>query len=403
MKGIITFLGTIFVICFIFFINIIDVSAKTVKKTEVSPETYILTLQERDGVEEKINGIDIDLNYSSETPEVITYNEELLKECINKLNCFDSGKIIESKDARLIYEGNSYFILKEIYGNKVNKDILYENVIKAIQSKETTLDLQKINCYENPKFVEKSPVVSYAKDTLNKYLASNITYNFEGITQVLDSSIIIDWIGINEQFQPTIDQTKVRNYVDNLASNYNSVLGTTISVSGGYYGNNHSWIIDSEEETNALINNIKSGQTITKQPIYMQTAAASLFSNVGDTYVEIDITKQHIWYYKDGYLVVDGDVVTGNVSNGTSTPTGVYKLYYKQKDTVLTGQGYAAPVSFWMPFNKGIGLHDASWRTEFGGEIYKDDGSHGCVNAPYDVAKAVYDNISSGDPIICHN
>ena len=83
--------------------------------------------------------------------------------------------------------------------------------------------------------------------------------------------------------------------------------------------------------------------------------------------------------------------------------TGVYNLYYKQKDTVLKGPGYAAPVCFWMPFNNGIGLHDASWRSEFGGEIYKTDGSHGCVNAPYYVAKAVYDNINSGDTIICHN
>ena len=105
-----------------------------------------------------------------------------------------------------------------------------------------------------------------------------------------------------------------------MASTYNTSLGTNIKVSGGYDGNNHSWIIDSSEETKALIENIKNGQTITKNPIYAQTSAASYFSNVGSTYVEIDMTKQHLWYYKDGYLVVEGDVVTGNVSNGCSTP-----------------------------------------------------------------------------------
>jgi len=360
-------------------------------------------LHERDGIDEIIKGVDIGLKYSLETPKVLTYNDVLLKECINKLTCFDSSKVIESRDASLIYKNNSYVISKEIYGNKVNKDVLYQNVIKAIQSGETTINLQSINCYESPRFVEKSPSVYYAKENLNKYLASNITYNYAGLTQVLDSSIIKDWIGIDGNFQATINETKVRNYVDNLASNYNKALGTSIPVNGGDYGNNHSWIIDSSEETKALINNIKSGQTITKHPIYSQTEAGSFFSNVGDTYVEIDMTKQHLWFYKDGYLVVEGDVVTGNVSIGNTTPTGIYKLYYKQKDTILKGEGYESPVSFWMPFNNGIGIHDASWRSEFGGEIYKNDGSHGCINSPYYVAKTVYDNINSGDTIICYN
>ena len=402
-KGTIISIGTMFVLYLIFFTNITSVSAKTLEKREISAETYTLILKEKDGVEEKINGVDIGLKYSSEIPRIVTYDEGILKEHINKLSCFDSTKIIETKDAKLVYLNNSYVISKETYGNKVNKDILYKNVIKAIQNGETTIDLEKSNCYESPRFIEISPSVYYAKECLNKYLYSNITYDFAGLRQVLDSSTIKDWIGIDENFQVTIDEVKVRNYVDNLASNYSKSLGTSIPVSGGYNGNNNSWIVDSSQETKELIQNIKNGQTITKQPIYVQTAAASFFSNIGNTYVEIDITKQHLWYYKNGYLVVEGDVVTGNVSNGSSTPTGVYKLYYKQKDTVLKGPGYASPVSFWMPFNNGIGLHDASWRTEFGGEIYKDDGSHGCVNAPYYVAKAVYDNINSGETIICHN
>jgi hypothetical protein len=402
-KGIVNSVATIFVLYFIFFANIMSVSAKTVEKSDISAETYTLILKEKDEIEEKINGIDIGLKYSSEIPRVVTYDEALLKEQINKLSCFDSTKIIEPQDAKLVYENNSYVILKEIYGNKVDKDILYQNVAKAIQNGETTVDLQKLNCYEYPRFTEKSPSISYAKETLNKYLASSITYNFAGITQVLDGSTIKDWINIGENFQVTIDETMARNYVNNLANNYNKALGVSIPVSGGYNGNNHSWIVNVPEETKALIKNITSGQAISKHPIYVQTSAASYFSNVGDTYVEIDITKQHLWYYKSGYLVVEGDVVTGNASNGSSTPAGVYKLYYKQKDTVLKGQGYASPVSFWMPFNMGIGLHDASWRTEFGGEIYKNDGSHGCVNAPYYVAKAVYDSIKSGDFIICYN
>ena len=403
MKGFIISFCTLLSIYFIFFINIMSVSAKTVKEKEIIPEVYILTLQEKGGAEEYINGVDIGLKYSSETPKVITYDDGLLKACISKLSCLDSSKIIKSQNANFIYQDNGYVISREVYGNEINKAILYENVSKAIQNGDTELNLESINCYENPKFVASSSEVTYAKETLNKYVSAKITYTFAGLTQYIDGSVIKNWIGVDGNFQVVIDEAKVKSYVDALGSNYNSSLGTSIKVNGGYDGNNHSWIIDSDQETKALIENIKNGQTITKSPVYAQTSSASYFSNVGSTFVEIDMAKQHLWYYKDGYLVVDGDVVTGNVSNGCSTPEGVYHFRSKEKDSVLRGPGYECPVSFWMPFVNEIGLHDASWRSEFGGEIYKTDGSHGCVNAPYYVAKTVFDNINSGDIIICHN
>ena len=403
IKGIIISFCTLLSMYFIFFINTMSVSAKTVKEKQITPEKYKLTLQDKQGIKEHINGFDIGLKYSLETPKVITYDDKLLKESISKLSWFDTSKIIEPQNAKIEYKYNGYIITKEIYGNKINKDVLYDNVVKAIKSGDTTINLESINCYENPKFVENSPRVTYANEILNKYISAKITYNFAGLTQYLDGSVIKNWIYVDEDFEVKIDEAKVRNYVDTLGSIYNSSLGNQIKVSGGYDGNNHSWIIDSSKETQALIENIKSGQTITKHPIYAQTSAAIYFSNVWDTYVEIDMTKQHLWYYKNGYLVVDGDVVTGNVSNGSSTPEGAYHLYAKQKDTALIGPDYLSPVCYWMPFVNQIGLHDASWRTEFGGDIYKTNGSHGCVNLPYYLAKAIYDNINLGDIIICHN
>jgi lipoprotein-anchoring transpeptidase ErfK/SrfK len=397
MKSSIVFFITILSMYLTFSINIIKVSAKTVDKK--SSSEYILTLYERDGIKESITGKDIGLNYGTNE---VNYDEKLLNDAINKLPLLNGNNIIKSANPKLLYENNKYTIVKEVYGKSVDKNLLNKNIINAIKNKEEKLDLEELNCYEKPKFNSKSKVVINAKNTLNKYISSNIIYNYEGLTQVLDSSIIKDWLSVDENFQVVLDEAKVRAYIDNLANSYTASLGSSIPVDGGYYGNNHSWIINSAEETKALIQNIANGQTVTKGPIYAQTSEANYFSNVGNTFVEIDMTKQHIWYYKDGYLVVEGDVVTGNVSNGASTPAGVYKLYSKQKDTVLKGDDYASPVSFWMPFNKNIGLHDASWRTEFGGDIYINYGSHGCVNAPYNVAKTVYENVNVGTPVICH-
>ena len=114
------------------------------------------------------------------------------------------------------------------------------------------------------------------------------------------------------------------------------------------------------------------------------------------------MATQHLWFYKNGSLVIDGDVVTGNVNNNRSTPTGIYKLKYKQRDATLKGDNYATQVSFWMPFNGGIGIHDANWRYAFGGNIYMTNGSHGCVNAPYNLANTIFNNIEENTPVVCY-
>lgn len=114
------------------------------------------------------------------------------------------------------------------------------------------------------------------------------------------------------------------------------------------------------------------------------------------------MSKQHLWLYKNKTLLAEGDIVTGNMSKNYSTPAGTYRLTYKQKDATLKGTDYETPVSYWMPFNGNIGLHDATWRKTFGGSIYQKDGSHGCVNAPYNLAETVFNNIEAGTPVVCY-
>lgn len=402
-KGVIYFICTLCIVYFISYINVTSAFAQTVDGKEISSNEYTLTLEERGGIKETIKGSDIKLNYNLETAQKISFDENLLNGCINKLSCLDNSKTLESQSARLVYVNNSYTISKEVYGNKVNRSVLHDTIVKAIQNKETTINLDAKKCYEDPKFITSSPEIIKAKDTLNKYLSANITYNIAGVIWKVDYNHIKDWVSVDGNLQVTLNEGQVRAYVDSLANKYTTSLGTAISVCGGYDGNNHSWVVDSSQETVALINNIKGGQTITKSPIYAQTSGASYFSNVGTTFVEVDMTKQHLWFYKGGYLVVDGDIVTGNLSiDGCATPTGVYNIYSMQKDAVLTGQDYASPVSFWMPFTGNYGLHDAPWRSEFGGEIYKTGGSHGCVNLPYSVAQAIYNNAYVGVPVILY-
>lgn len=419
-------------------INGINVSGKSIEEVEnkISSkiESYTLEIEERGNRSEKITANDINLKYNpngkikefkdSQKPfkwcyeifskektilsKVVIYDEKLLDERINNLSCFDKDNIIEPKNANLEYTDNGYEIVKEVYGNKVNKDALYDNVVCAIINGKTKINLSWLNCYEAPKYTSESKEIAQAKEVLTKYTSSTITYTFGGRAEFLDKSTISSWLKIDDNCQVVFDEEKVRNYINTLGENYNTFgksrdfltsLGTTVKVNGGNYG----WLINSSKEVNDLINTIKEGKAKTKEPIYTLTAKSREYNDIGNTYVEINLTKQHLWFYKEGSLIVQGDIVSGNVNNNCSTPTGTFRLNYKQKDATLKGQGYSSSVNFWMPFNGGIGIHDASWRYVFGGQIYKNNGSHGCVNAPYYLAKTIFENIEEDVPIICYS
>ncbi len=149
------------------------------------------------------------------------------------------------------------------------------------------------------------------------------------------------------------------------------------------------------EEALYIMNAIMTSANEVHQPTY----------GLGDTYIEIDLAAQKAYMYQNYQRVWESSIVSGNVSSGNSTPEGVYALNgNKARNTVLTGANYASRVSYWMPFiRNSIGLHDATWRRSFGGNIYKSSGSHGCINLPLGNAKALYSIAGVGTPVIVIN
>ncbi|WP_294405419.1 L,D-transpeptidase family protein [uncultured Clostridium sp.] len=415
----------------------VNVAGKTVAQAEslLSDEIsgYTLKLQGRNNVSEEIKGEDIDLQYEqgdkienfkkSQNPflwitslfrknkltneQLVTFDENLLKNTIDNSSFFDKENIIEPENPTFEYGKDGFNIVKETKGSRINEEVLIDKVSDAVKSGNTIIDLDALGCYVEPQYTEDSAEVVEAKNTLDKIAGSKITYTFGSRKEVLDGSTISEWLDVDDNMQITVNENDARKYVESLARNYNTYSNTRdfmsttngkIQVSGGNYG----WIIDKSAETKQLIETIKKGEEVTKEPVYSQDAISREQDDVGNTYVEIDMSKQHMWFYKNGSLIVEGDVVTGNAANNWSTPVGTYRLNYKEKNATLKGENYASDVNYWMPFNNNIGIHDAGWRSEFGGQIYLSNGSHGCVNAPYEVAEKIFQNIEAGTPIICY-
>lgn len=400
-KSFMVFCCTLFILCFSLMSKGTTALAKTINSTDF--EDYTLELQEKGGYKEILVGSDFNLKFNEDN-NTVSFDETLLKQYINRLSCVNPTPLIRSQNARFEYDGIKYIIAKEIQGNEIVKDYLSEKIINSIKNGERILNLEEEGCYILPTLISTSESMKSTLALLNKYVSTKVSYTFAGKKQYVDGSKIKNWISVDGNNTITINENRVKGFVDYMSYIYSTELGKTIVVSGGSNGNNNSWSIDSPAETKALINNIKNGQVISKHPAYKQNSSKSYFNNLGDTFVEVDITKQYIWYYKNGYIVAQGNVVTGNLSAaGCATPAGIYSLNFKQRNTKLIGPDYESPVSYWMPFiANSIGLHDASWRWQFGGEIYKTSGSHGCVNLPSNVAETIYNNISPGTKIIVH-
>ena len=123
---------------------------------------------------------------------------------------------------------------------------------------------------------------------------------------------------------------------------------------------------------------------------------AELKEAAGDTYIDIDLENQHVTYYENGVAIIECDCVSGDESEGRSTPKGTYQIETMVNGKYLIGPTWYSWVDYWMRFNGTIGLHDATWRSKFGGTIYKKNGSHGCVNIPHDVAEKIFKRVSVG-------
>lgn len=419
-------------------VNGVSVSNMTVSEVEEvinqQKRSYVLTLKGRNNLIEEIKGEDIDLitifddtlpsilneqtgfqwpTYLIHTSNIdietlLEFNEDLLKSIFDGLKGFDSAHSIEPINATISsYGENGYEIIPEDLGAKLKKDALYERIVNAIHSLEPSLDLEEEGFYEEPEINSKSPKLVQAVEEMNKLAGTKITYEFGEDIEVLDGSRINEWITVDEDYLVNLDTEGVKEFVDYIGKNYNTFgktrtfktsYGNILQIKGGDYG----WWLNRGEEVEELTELIRNGEEIVKEPVYYQTASQYGDDDIGDTYVEVNLTAQHLFFYREGELIVESDFVSGNLSKNYGTPTGTYPIQYRERDATLNGEDYSTPVNYWMPFNHNIGFHDALWRNKFGGDIYMKKGSHGCINMPYSAAKTMYENIERGVAVIVY-
>ena len=337
------------------------------------------------------------------------YDADRITDVLSQMNSFREENIVRPENARIGSDSNGYIVIPEEMGNQPDPAAVSRALRNALDTGNTTISLEKLHCYNRPTVFSDDPKLSREVQEKNALLGADFTIDFGEQQEKVDASVLMPMIEKAADGSYVIPDQKIYDYVASLAQTYDTYggyrsfrtsLGTTVDLYGGDYG----WSMDQEATAAKLLDAIHGKQTGTLEPEYWHTAMKKGLNDIGDTYVEVSISAQEMWCYQNGVLMVDTPVVTGNPNTNHATPSGgVWEIDAKMRDYTLVGPGYRAPVSYWMPFNEDVGIHDLQGRYYYGGTIYQYNGSHGCVNTPLDAVSQIYDIVSEGTAVVVYD
>ena len=431
------------------FINGIDVSNMTAPEVEKilskKAEGYELKFTFRDGEVEVIDGRSIGFKVKpdgsvdrilqsqdhkewfrcffrrtdGEVEQNTTYDPNRLKAAVDALPELQEDRMVAPKDAYIELQDTTFTIIPEVEGSLVDIGIVQKAAAEAVSREQTDIVVTDLEgSYKVPSVRAQDAEIIEKCDSYNQMIAGSITWNTpEGESITVDRNTTVNWLSKDENGDYYRDEDlweeNIEYWVDELARNVNTVgkdwtFHSTnrgdVTISGGDYGYSVNKVKEREEVWDLLWD----GETDEREP-YFYSVQFNQGSGLGNTYIEANLSSQHVWIYVDGAMVCETDCVSGNTSLGRGTPTGVFQIMYKDTDVDLKGQqlangqySYISHVNYWMPFYGGCGFHDASWRSRFGGSIYKSDGSHGCINLPPSITPKFYGYVSKGMPVIVY-
>ncbi len=341
----------------------------------------------------------------------VTFDEEKLKSLINSWEACQEVNMLKAQDAYIddsLARNNRYEIIAETIGTELDVDRVVQLAAEAVRQQEKVLDVEEYDCYQSAEIKQDDSILANAVETANTWLSANIIYDWNGTEVGVAYEELKEWISMGDN-GPVLDKEAIAQFVAKQAAlhdtygmwrSFRTALGVDLTLPSGYYG----WKTDREAETEELIRLIQEGAAAQRTPIYSSTAQKKGRSDIGNTYVEADLTHQHLYLFQNGNIVLETDFVSGDMSSkpGNVTPEGVFGVAYKTTNAILRGEDYRTPVTYWMPYFGNYGMHDATWRSEFGGDIYIANGSHGCINLPLDKAAQIYQYVYAGFPVICY-
>ena len=362
-----------------------------------------------------------------------TYDADKLKSVLGgAISTFNEGAT-QPVDATIGFDeaSQAYAVVPEQLGTALDADATIAYVGEQLTSLTETIRLGK-DCLARPSVTSDDEKLAEAAKNANRFMTADIPLTMGGVVAgEVTRTQISSWITLDDQHNATLDENKLKDWVKTevaakydtrgAARTYTRPDGKVVTVAAtgsSHWDDAYGWVTDEVALTDALKAAVEAGSTDAIEIPTKETAQNVPDAGLrdwGNRYIDIDLAEQHVRMYDDsGALVWESDCVTGDHAKGHDTPTGIYVLNSCRAsgDVELRGAidpatnqpEYISHVSYWMPFiGNSWALHDASWRSRFGGDIYQYAGSHGCVNLPGDKAKELFGLCKVGDVVVVHN
>ena len=344
-------------------------------------------------------------------------NDDEQKKAATDTQTFDIRSIVPYR-ATIAYNADAgqFEGVDGVSGDAPVYDNAATNLTSAVKKLKDKVELTSATGYVDGEKATDSEQVKNALKEANAYLDVTVTCNFtpatgEAATEAVGKDQIAQWLIVgNDGLSVSLDGENMATYCTELAKKHDVSKKKTgqFKTTGGSIINvpvaSSGQTVDGNKLYEAIAEAVNNKKSATVEAVYSEAKEEETgeYVTYGGNYCEVDLTNQMVYVYKNGELVVSSQCVTGCISKGHGTPTGVYSIFSRDKDRYLRGDGYKSWVNFFIPFNGGIGFHDASWRSTFGGNIYMYSGSHGCINMPYSAAKKLYENVTLDEKVIVY-
>lgn len=344
----------------------------------------------------------------------IVFDGDELKAVIENLECMQ-GTTNETPDVRIEKTEEGYKLV-DTTKNLFNYEKAYELIKDAILNGAAKVDLVQEGCIYDFELTPEMEEDLALYEKLEEFQDFHMNYLMGEEVITVGAPVVCEWLVLDEHGKPELDsngelifdEELLYQYVDDLFTPYDTYGisriyhtydGKDVEIKRSIYGNQ----IDHEAEKEYLLNAFLTKDMSDREPVYLEeTAIQKGLDDIGDTFIEVNVTQQKLYYIKENEIVFTTDVVTGNMRNGTATPSVICYIQGLYRDRTLVGATYRSFVHYWVPVYRGIGLHDATWRSSFGGQIYLTNGSHGCVNIKLSVMKELYPMLEKGIPVIIY-
>ncbi len=422
---------------------------------QASMDEWELTVYEREGVTETLDAEDIDLEYvddgsldqlyvvqqpllwvyriftenSYDVPSEFSYDEDALRSCFES---FEQVKeYVSMKDAEIVEnEDGTFRIEEEVVGTEMDQEAAYEALEAAVRTQKEELDLEEF--YLSPEvYAEDLEEELEEKNAVARLTRAEILIQFGEEQITLNEEILTDWLVKDDDGEYAIDEEQLEEFVQDLYDTYNvGHEGQLFKTKNGRVimdlttFEEQGWDIDVEKTCERYLTAIEEGYVGVLGPV--MTRQDEEGNELTDTYVEISIEEQTMWLIVDGEVQVETPIVTGGADvaltdevtkeflissyNERSTPSnGIWTIKKKVTPHLMKGPmlsngqySYTLQVTYWLPFNDQVGIHDNYQRVDYGGLIYQTSGSHGCINTPYEAVEEIFNTVEVGTMVVVY-